>query len=544
MRSGIAVRVAALALAVALVAWGGRAWAAVPTLVQHVGSTTELLSRGIAGNDIQFAPPNPVLGGNCLILGIAYTSGTPFAATPVTDNNGNAWPTSPSAARTDTASSTDLAIFVLPNARPGSTTITFHFARTLPQFQYSFSEFYNVAASSPVNGGSGAAQVPAPNLSTGSFTPGDNDAGGGNLIWSYFFDDSSFGSHNEVTAFTPGPGFALLDADIAWHVDANVHHATEYTVQATAAPINPGLVANMSPAPDHFIGLSIALKAAAAGTAPAAPSAGIRIASVLHSTNEVPPGVLTAQVPSHGNALVFSTANATGFTDITSITDSKGNRYVEYEPDGSEPIFFVAANATTGNDLVLSIHIAGSSPGMSFSVFDILGAATSPVDAVGGMPATGCTGVTSVTSAPTITPTAPGLTLAVMGIGQGPGIGVSSPAGAAFDLATYTNETDLDTMENADCRGHLYNATAVAETWSWTISSQPNNSCFATAIHLLPQASVTTPPPPAPAMRPVHVAIAAALLLALGRLRRAGACPRSTRSTRRLARSRGAPARR
>jgi hypothetical protein len=458
---------------------------AVPTLVQHVGSSTETLDRGIHGNNIKFSPPNPVLAGNCLILGVAYTSGTAFAAAPVTDSMGNVWPTSPSARRADSNANMDLAIFVLPNALPGADTVTLHFATTLPQFSFSFSEFSGIAAVSPVSGSSGASNVLAPNLSTGSFTPARNDGSGGNLVWSYFFDDSNFGSGNEVTSFVPGAGFSLLDADIAWHRSTNVHHVAEYTVQTVAAPISPSLTASMSPTADGFIGLSIALKAASTGTPP--PSSGIRIAKILHNTNEVPPGTWTVQAPSSGNAVVFSTANASGFSNITSITDSKGNTYVKYEPDGSEPIFFVAANAVTGNDLVLTIHISGTSAGMSFSILDIRGAAKSPVDAVGDMPGIGCSSVTSVTNAPTITPTGPGLTLVTMGIGQGPGLGVSSPAGAVFDLATYTNETDLDTIENADCRAHLYNTSAGVESWSWTITSKPNNSCFADAIHLLPQ---------------------------------------------------------
>jgi hypothetical protein len=508
----------AFALLMASVAWGSRAAAAVPALVQHVGSTTELAARAISGNDITFTPPNPVLSGNCLVLGVAYTSGTPFAASAVTDSNGNPWPTGPAASKVDSAGNMDLAIFVLPNARPGPTTVTLHWSHAIPQFQYSFSEFDNVATSAPVNGSSGAAQVQAPALSTGTFTPGNNDASGGNLVWSYFFDDSSPGSNDDVTAFTPGPGFALLDADTAWHLDANVHHAAEYMVQTTAAPIDPGMTAAMSPSSDRFIGLSIALKAASAGTAPAPPSAAIRIAKVLHYTNEVPPSTLSAQVPSSGNLIVFSTANASGFGDIASVTDSKGNSYTKVQPDSSEPQFFVAPHAVTGNDLVLTAHLDGNASGMSFTVFDIVGAASSPLGAIGHMPAVNCSNLSFIANAPSITPTAAGgLTIAVMGLGQGPGTGLGqgSPTSAVFDMATYTGETDLDTMENADSRAHLYNTSTAVESWSWAITSQPNNSCFAAAIHLLPG---NTTVPPAPAMGPIHIGLGALALLVVARI--------------------------
>jgi hypothetical protein len=516
-----AARVAAAAIVALSLAWGARAAAAVPTLVQHVGSTTELFSRGVLGNDIKFTPPNPVLAGNCLVLGIAYTSGTPFSTTPVTDSNGNSWPTSPAASQGDAAGNMDLAIFVLPDAKAGPTTITFHFANAIPQFQFSFSEFYNVATSAPINGSSGASQVLAPGLATGTFTPGNNDAAGGNLIWSYFFDDSNPGSGNEVTRFTPGSGFALLDADIGWHTDANVHHVTEYTVQATHAPIDPSVTAAMSSAADRFVGLSIALKAAVAGTPPAAASAAIRIANVLHNTNEVPPATLTLQAPSSGNLIVVSTANPATLTDITSITDSKGNSYLAVQGDGSEPQFYVAANAVTSNDLVLTLHLSGVA-GISISVFDILGAAASPLDTTAILPPVNCSNVTSLSNAPSITPTAPrGLTLAVVGLGQGPGtgLGAGSPADAVFDMATYTNEKDLDTMENADGRAHLYNTSAALESWNWTISSQPNNSCSASAIHLLPEGGSVAA---TPAVGAKHLALGALSLLLLGALRGPG----------------------
>jgi hypothetical protein len=413
---------------------------------------------------------------------VAYTSGTSWASTPVTDSNGNAWPTTPTALQKDSLANMDLAAFVLPNANPGNTTVVFHFAAPIPQFQFSLSEFAGIATTAPVSGTTGASGVLAPNLTAGTFTPGNNDANGGNLIWSYFYDDSNFGSGNEVTSFTPGPGFSLLDADIAWHREVNLHHAAEYGVQALAAPITPSITAAMSPSADSFVGLSIALRVASAGTLP---PPGIRIQSVLHSTRETPPTSMTMQAPLSGNLIVLTTANAQGFGTVSSVTDNKGNTYTAYEPDGSEPQFFVAANAVTGNDLVLTINSPARQAGISWSVYGISGAATAPVDVVSGMPAANCSNVSSVGGAPVISPTGPGLTIAVMGQGQGPGLGVTSPIAAVFDNATYAGETDFDTMENADCRGHVYNAGAETESFTWSISAQPNNSCYATAAHFL-----------------------------------------------------------
>src|SRR5262249_49913630 len=61
----------------------------VPTLIQHVASSTNPVGIGIAGNNFKIPLPNPVGAGNALILGITYPSGN---SPTITDNNGNAWP--------------------------------------------------------------------------------------------------------------------------------------------------------------------------------------------------------------------------------------------------------------------------------------------------------------------------------------------------------------------------------------------------------------------------------------------------------------------
>ena len=90
-----------------------------PVLVQHVSSSTEELSRGISGNGLTFTPPNAVGAGNALVLGVAYTAGSTWAAAPVTDSLGNAWPSGPSALVHDSQGNMDLAVFVLPGAIQG-----------------------------------------------------------------------------------------------------------------------------------------------------------------------------------------------------------------------------------------------------------------------------------------------------------------------------------------------------------------------------------------------------------------------------------------
>ncbi|MFT3914337.1 MAG: Ig-like domain-containing protein [Anaeromyxobacteraceae bacterium] len=455
---------------------------ATPTLVQHVSSTVNPRGNGETGNHFAFTLPNPVLAGNCLILGIARESGAAFAATPVTDTNGT-WPTAPAASITDANHNVDLAIFVLPDARPGAHVITVHFTAPIIPFQYTVSEFRNIATTSPVSGFAGASNDAAPAIGSGTFTPASNDAAGGNLVWSMFFDDANPGSGNEVTAFTAGPGFTLLNANIMWHRVASVHSATQYTVQRTAAPISPSMTAPMSPSNDPFIGLSIALRAAPAGTAPAP---GIRVAKVMHLTNEIPPTTMTLQAPTTGNTVVLVT-HETPIIDITSVTDSAGNVYRKVQPESDEPQYWIAGNAITGPDLVLTLRISGQAQGTSILVYDVEGADPSPIGASSGAPSRLLDHVTRTDDFPVLTPgQAQGITFAACTLGQGPELSLASgsPAGAVDDYVHYAGQTDTSFMDNADCRAHVTTTSTATQHWNWNITDRPANSGSATAVHL------------------------------------------------------------
>jgi hypothetical protein len=458
-----------------------------PALVQHVASTVNPVGAGITGNAFVFTLPNPVLAGNALILGITYPTSAALAAVPVSDTGGT-WPTSPAATQTDSNGNVNLAVFVLPGAAAGTHTITVRFTAPVIPFQYVVSEFSHIATSSPVSGSAGASGVAAPDIHAGTFTPGNNDANGGNLIWAYFRNDSNPGSGNGVVTFAAGDGFTLLDADIAHHAKQNVASATQYQVQASTASITPRATATMAPGRDQFIGVSIALRAASAGTAPA-PS-GIRVIRINHNTFTPDPGPWTIQFPTSGNLLVLATSDSTSIMNITGISDSRGNSWRKIQPAPDEPQVWVATSATPDANLKIVLTTQGNSNTGSFRMYDITGAADSPVGAMAGVPSTNCSGLTTLLDFPAITPTARnGLTIVAGGLGQGPGLGLGAgaPAGATWDLVNYAGETDLDLMENADLAAHHYDATQATQHWNWNITAQPSNSCFATAVHFLPR---------------------------------------------------------
>jgi len=456
--------------------------AGVPTLVQHLSSTSNPIGKSEAGNHFRFTLPSPVLARNCLVLGVAFGATATLAAVPVTDTNGT-WPTAPAAIQLDANRNVSLAIFVLPDAAPGVHTITVHFNSAILPVQYTVSEFSGIATLSPVSGSAGRSDVAAPAISSGTFTPANNDAGGGNLVWSLFWDDSNPQSGNEVVTFAAGPGFTLLDADIGWHDDSSPHHASQYAVQPVAAAITPSMTATMSPGNDRFIGLSVALRAAQAGTLPS----GMRVVRIVHFTNQtLSPGPFTLQVPSSGNLLVLVTHEDNVIT-INGVTDSAGNAWTMIQPENDEPQFWVAGSATTRSDLKLTLAIGGTPQPASFTVYDIAGAAAAPIGASAGAPSRDLTNLTVANDFPALTPSTPnGIAIAACVLGQGPstGFAAGAPPGAIFDYVNYAGQTDGSTMNNSDCRGHVTTNSTATLRWNWVITANPNNSGSATALHL------------------------------------------------------------
>ncbi len=185
---------------------------ATPTLIQFVASSANPVGQGIQGNNYKIPLPNSVGSGNCLVLEMTYTNGS----TPtITDNISNSWSSTPVVSADGGAGNYIKAVFVLPNSNSGLITITVSFGAVFQPFQYSLSEWNNIALSSPVNGTSSINNIHGASLAPGSFTPTtNNDANGGNLILA-FYSISAAASSNP-SSWVAGTNFTLLDGDVSW----------------------------------------------------------------------------------------------------------------------------------------------------------------------------------------------------------------------------------------------------------------------------------------------------------------------------------------
>jgi len=88
---------------------------------------------------------------------------------------------------------------------------------------------------------------------------------------------------------------------------------------------------------------------------------------------------------------------------------------------------------------------------------------------------------TTVTGAPTFTPTgaASGLVIQALGNGNGPitGFAAGAPPGAVFDLWTFADQNDTDVADNADESAHLYYSSTAIENWNF-VKTNDLDSCY------------------------------------------------------------------
>ncbi|HUB12752.1 MAG TPA: hypothetical protein VMB34_12405 [Acetobacteraceae bacterium] len=452
-----------------------------PVLIQHVTSSANPVGLGISGNNYKIPMPNPVLANDALVLGITYPHGETIS---ISDTLGQTWP---AAAITEDGGAGNYVtrIYVRCGSAGGNETITVGMNSSSLPFEYTVSEFNNVATAGCVDGTGGGANL-APNgsavISPGSFTPAtNNNANGGHIIWNY--NAIAMNASGNPTSWVPATNFTLLDADIAWINNQGFPHASQWYIQTTNASVTP-TITTTGDTSDRFNSASVSLLVASAGgTMPA----GIHINKIIHETWVAlsSGATLTLQLPTTGNLRVLTFPAGQNNINITSVTDSDGGTWNVEQTGGDSPQIWFAANRPANPRLTVSIHTSGASPTNSTRFFDVQDAAAAPFDVAAGTNSTPCSSVNAINNQPSITPTGTGeLVIATMGIGQGPGLGLASgsPSGGVWDLTTYTGELDLDLMENADALGHVYNTTTATENWNWAMTSVGNDSCSAEAV--------------------------------------------------------------
>jgi hypothetical protein len=445
-------------------------------MVQHVSSSTNLqqdLTNGVSyganpGNPFYIDLPNQTLSGNALLLSVT----SPYSSsrvTTITDDKSNTW----SLLKTVNNGTIMSSVYAALNASSGTQKITVRFDTQLFNCKFDVTEFYNVVSASALDASSSATLSGTNTIAAGPLTT----ASSGDLVYHYGFDTSNTsgnGNSTTLTAMGPAAGFAFLTADIMSGA------FVQYGVQSAAGTINPAVTLTGGSA-DAFNTVAVALRAGQHGTAP---GAGIRIAHVHHVYCNRPVPII---LPSSGNLLYVTTAFGSNDVNVTSVSSVPTNSWTELSQanQGSfpPPQGWYAPSASTSPNLSLNLAGVDSKNTVSFVVYDIVGAATSPFDTA-TYNYTDSTVSQGSFNLGTITPHASHeLVIATIATNDGAISGVNG-SGITLDSVTYGNEQSADTMENADGYAHFFSGNPSPVTFGWVLgySSSPTENTTVVAF--------------------------------------------------------------
>jgi hypothetical protein len=449
------------------------------TLTQAFISTgNSIASVDEPGNAFQFTIPYSVGSGDCLVMSLTYPNGATISS--ISDTINGSWSTTAAVTANGGNGNNNTSIFLKSSSSGTTDTITITFSASQQPVMWRVEDWVGVTCSS--NGTAAAANQTyngSAAMSTGSFTPGDNNANGGNLILA-FFDFSRGGvAGSNPTSWSAASGFTLMDADIGWNNDQGLPKASEYFTQTTSASISPSITPT-GDTTDPYNAVAIALALSSSGTSP---GSGIRMVKFIEQFNSAQTAsTWVLQFPTTGNLRVFGTTVPTSQWNITSITDSEGNTWTnDTLPDGL-PQMYHLANASANPDLTITLHVSGSPSQIHGALYDIANAATSPLGASGQNTA-GANSVTSVSNEPDITPDyTDSLIIGLLSDGLGPTIAITSPSGVYSDIVSYTGGTDSSNYSSGDGWGHLYNTSTSSQNWTWKITNQSSNSVGSLAV--------------------------------------------------------------
>ncbi len=439
-----------------------------PSLIQMVSAAGNPV--GTTYNDFFFTPPNSIGAGNCLVIAINARCGNGSSPTgTISDNKSNSWGAA-AVTQVGDFNATGM-IFVLPNAISGTTRFKIHFNLDVDINQFEFYEWNNIATSSPVNGThAAAASVTGPNLACGSFTPGNNDANGGNLILAFFA--CCAGTNNaQPTNWVPGGSFTLLQGN-TWAVAGNqLIKGSMYFLQTSSAAINPSITSTGDSA-DTFNCLAVALKTAPTATGTPIP-AGIHVNKLLQYFAGTQASLATGhmRLPATGNLRILLSSGE-GLDGPAVVTDNEGGGTWASVVFGNAMCAY-SPNKSPNQALAVTITANGGGNGV-WKFFDVQGAAVAPFD-VSATETDSNDNVSTINNAPTITPTTSnGLVVAAHALGIGPGLALAagSPAGAVWLDTDYTGKIDGDNYDSGDCYGMYYNPNTSTINWCWTVTNQ------------------------------------------------------------------------
>ncbi len=476
----------------------GTTVSAGPTLVQHVSSSNNRsISFGFP-NCYYFQLPNPTTQGNAVIVGFTFSNNpTPT----VTDDQNNSYAIAQN--YYDSADNQSVAIAAAFNVSAGARNISVCFSSDPGAYvQPMATEFDNVIA---VDGSGTGSNGTGTSVTAGSLQPTLSGDLAYQIVFSLSVNQSSFtaGSQGNI-------GWNLLSADLmdGW--------AGQYGVYDSTSVINPTM--SMGTAQNWVTG-AILLQQGSAGSVPS----GMRIVHMVHENipyniyaggTETPfPNPLPLQFPASGNLLVAMIGGGDESETITSMTDTNNNTWSQagstfIAPNSDTVQTYYAGNATSSSNLGLTLNWTGTSGDFTIFLYDVTGAANSPLDTT-----TGATGNQDSTNGTLTTP----YTLAPAQSGEliftdimwefntATGL-TSNPGTSYFDTNTFSGESlsGPEPVDENNGWGHVISTSTspISFTWPQLDTSLPAGNWASMVVAFLPAGNQNSQPVATPTFSP------------------------------------------
>jgi len=453
-------------------------------LVQHV-SSSNTRGGGSVNNAFSspycyhFQLPNLTTAGNTVVVGFTF-NGNPTPS--VHDDKGNAY--SVQVNYYDSADTQSIGIATAFNIVAGARVVSVCFSSDPGGYtQPMATEFDNVIG---IDGSGSASQGTGTSATAGSLTPTASGDLAYQVAFSLSVNQSSFtaGSQSNIS-------WNLLSADIldGW--------AAQYGLYNSTAAINPTLSMGAS---QKWISASVLLKTGTSGGVPS----GMRIVHLVHEnipyhanaggTDNPFPNPTTVQFPSTGNLLVAMIGGGYLACTVTGVADSNNNAWAQagatqIQANNDVTQAFYAGSANTSGDLRLTVHWSATDGDFTFFLYDVTGAAASPLDTTGG--ATGSQSTAGNLTMPfTITPAEAGeLIFAEVIWDYNTGAGLAG-SGWLFDTNTFDGEDQSgpEPIDQNNGWGHYVTTgtSPVSITWQTQYAGLPTGNWSATAVAFKP----------------------------------------------------------
>jgi hypothetical protein len=447
--------------------------AQVPTFVYSAACPNSAVLGSGAGGSFSSTPdyrcPLPELStaGDTIVLFFAYDNGGNNNVFTVTDNKNNTWVLAVTSATSPNGK--QMRVYVASNVAAGTAYVNIHNSSGGQSgfWQLTVAEFYNVAASSPIDSSSCNAAT-STSVTAGSLgTLGAS----GDLIYQASYSDA----YQSNTSFAAGS-----QPNITWNLADELlgdGSASQYGVYSSTVSFNPTFTQGTS---IPFLGCAVALKAGSSGSAP---SAALR---VVHQEHDAMP----KNAANPWNIGMISTANVVylsyvGNDNLTSVTSSPSppGGWVASGADfvglnGHNHVnFYCAKFSSPPGAITVSLTRGGTTHDSINMMYDVAGATCTVDQDSGGQAGDQTSQVSALTTCSgCLTPTKQNdIIFANMGQGFCTTTSLSSPAGI-HDAAFFTGNSIDGATQTDENNGwmHYYNGSSLSPitvTWGETCGS-------------------------------------------------------------------------